>query len=141
MDGDGMMTRLFWIAPLAALALTGCKDYGESRTPVIKAPAAKVVGEPENCISLGSMQSSNVHDDYTIDFRVGSKTYRNTLPYQCHSLGFEKAFSYATSLSQLCNTDIIYVLRTGAGRLERGAGCGLGMFVPIEYEKKDSQAD
>ena len=135
------MTRLFWIAPLAALALAGCSEYGEQRAPVLKAPAATVAGEAQNCISLGSLSSSTVHDDYTIDFKVGSKTYRNTLPYQCHSLGFEKAFSYETSMTQLCNTDIIYVLRTGGGRLERGAGCGLGMFVPIEYEKKDSQAD
>lgn len=119
-----------------ALALTACSAKMDKEAPISKAPAAKVVGQPRSCIPINHISNSRVFDDYTIDFKVGSQTYRNTLPQRCSSLGFEKAFTYKTSLSQLCNTDIIYVLRTIGGRPERGAGCGLGMFVPVEYEKQ-----
>lgn len=121
-------------APLALFALGGCQNDVD-RKPVIKAPAAKVVGPARDCIPIASLNSSRVHDDYTIDFKAGSQTYRNTLPNKCPSLGFEKAFTYATSLSQLCSTDIIYVLRQVGGRPERGPGCGLGRFVPVEIVK------
>jgi hypothetical protein len=36
----------------------------------------------------------------------------------------------------LCNVDIIYVLQRTGSMLQRGAGCGLGKFVPIELVKK-----
>ena len=124
------------IAPLALLALAGCQEGMNKHGRVSKAPAATVVGEAEDCISLGSMRQSNVGDNQTIDFEVGGKTYRNTLPYICPGLGFEEAFTYETSLSKLCSTDVIYVLRSAGGRLDRGAGCGLGQFVPIKYVRK-----
>lgn len=123
---------LLVIAPLALGALSACQSEMDRQRPLTKAPAATVVGPAEDCIPLASLSSSRVHDDYTIDFKVGSRTYRNTLPNKCPSLGFEKAFTYSTSLTRLCSTDIIYVLRQGAGQLDRGAGCGLGRFVPVE---------
>ena len=65
------------------------------------------------------------------DFYMNGKTvYRNKLPNSCSSLGFERAFSYKTSLSQLCSTDIITVFRQGEPRFP-GASCGLGEFQPI----------
>ena len=66
---------------------------------------------------------------------AGGKVYRNTLPLTCPRLGFQEAFTYSTSISQLCNTEIIYVLENLGGELRRGAGCGLGKFVPVEYVK------
>jgi hypothetical protein len=103
-----------------------------------KAPAAKIVGEPVNCVTLSNIRSSKVHDDYTIDFKMnGGKTYRNTLPNRCSGLGFQEAFSYKTSLSQLCNVDIITVLYSTGGQLDRGASCGLGKFQPIELVQDD----
>lgn len=126
------------IAPLVILALAGCQNEMDEQQPLTKAPVAKVVGPAEDCVSIASLSSSRVHDDYTIDFKVGSRTYRNTLPHKCPGLGFEKAFSYGTSLSQLCSTDIIYVLRQTGGVPDRGAGCGLGRFVPVEIVKDDT---
>ena len=61
-----------------------------------------------------------------------SAEWRNTLPQRCSGLKFDDAFTYATSLSQLCSTDIIYPLQRTGGSLQRGAGCGLGQFVPVE---------
>jgi hypothetical protein len=123
--------------PLVVLALTGCQQSTESAPKPSKAPAARVVGEGISCIPIVQIRSSRVHDDRTIDFDLGGgKVYRNTLPHSCPGLGFEEAFTYETSLSQLCSTDIIYVLQRLGGSLQRGAGCGLGQFVPVELEKK-----
>lgn len=130
------MTKIaFLIAPLALLALSGCNEEHPGSNAVSKAPAAKVVGPAEDCLSITAINGTTVHDDYTIDFKAGSRTYRNTLPYSCPGLGFEKAFAYETSLSRLCSTDIIHVLRSTGGTPDRGASCGLGQFVPVELVK------
>ncbi|MGE3744103.1 MAG: hypothetical protein AB7G25_00060 [Sphingomonadaceae bacterium] len=97
--------------------------------------AAKPSGKPESCISIPQIRESRVRDDQTIDFYMrGGKVYRSTLPHSCPSLGFEKRFSYKTSLSQLCSTDIITVL-TGPG-ITAGASCGLGPFQPVTSAPK-----
>ncbi|OHC99573.1 MAG: hypothetical protein A2095_01750 [Sphingomonadales bacterium GWF1_63_6] len=94
-------------------------------------------GEAVNCIPIQLIRSTNVRDDRTIDFVTnGRKIYRNILPNSCPSLGFEKRFSYRTSISQLCSVDIITVLwNTGPG-LQPGASCGLGKFQPMEKATK-----
>ncbi|MET0250005.1 MAG: hypothetical protein ABW164_09790 [Sphingobium sp.] len=94
-------------------------------------------GKPVDCIQINRIRSSQVRDDRTIDFVIGgSKIYRNILPNSCPSLGFERRFAYATSLSQLCSVDIITVLYQGGGPgLTRGASCGLGKFQPMEKTK------
>ncbi|TVV74997.1 hypothetical protein [Sphingomonas solaris] len=118
-------------ALLAALA-TAPADAGRKRddlsdlTPI---PGAK----PESCIPLAGLRESRVRNDSTIDFYgSGKRIWRSTLPYSCPQLGFERAFSYATSLSQLCSSDIITVLNRAGGGLVRGAGCGLGPFQPMQ---------
>jgi hypothetical protein len=132
-----MFKSILPLAALAALALTGCKEEAQSTPKPSKAPAAKVVGEAVSCIPIVQIRSSRVHDDSTIDFEMGGgKVYRNSLPNSCPSLGFEEAFTYETSLSQLCSTDIIYPLQRYGNDVRRGAGCGLGQFVPVELEKK-----
>lgn len=75
-----------------------------------------------------------MRSDQIIDFEMqGSDVYRATLPSRCPGLGFERAFTYETSIDQLCGADIIYVLMNVGGVPQRGAGCGLGSFVPVEY--------
>ncbi|MDG2512764.1 hypothetical protein P7B04_08660 [Sphingobium yanoikuyae] len=89
-------------------------------------------GNPVDCISISQIRSSSVRDDRTIDFEVsGKKIYRNTLPNSCPSLGFERRFSYRTSISQLCSVDIITVLFNAGPGLQPGASCGLGKFQPM----------
>jgi hypothetical protein len=99
-------------------------------------PLPKVIGPDVNCLPLSSIRETRVVDDKTIDFvMLDGKWYRNRLVYSCPQLGFERAFSYKTSISQLCSVDIITVLQQ-AGGLQRGASCGLGKFTPIEpFEK------
>lgn len=95
------------------------------------------VGEPKTCIRRSQIRSTNVISDSIIDFKMrGGDIYRNTLPNKCGGLAFEEAFSYRTTVNQLCNVDIIRVLdQTGGGIQERNA-CGLGKFQKIEKTKK-----
>jgi hypothetical protein len=130
-----MLSKTLVLAPVALLSLAGCTAEMKPETRVSRAPAAHVVGDSIDCIPITSMRESKVHDDYTIDFTVGSRTYRNNLPHRCGGLGTAQAFTYETSLTRLCSTDIIYVLRNIGGSYERGAGCGLGQFVPMELIK------
>jgi len=100
------------------------------RPATVDAPAVRVVGAAESCITTSQIRNTKVHDDYTIDFEMnGGRTYRNTLPGRCGSLGFEERFAYQTTVGRLCNTDTITVLDS-SGR--SGITCGLGEFVPVE---------
>lgn len=131
------MLRSILTASLPLLAL-GCAPVETDDEFVSDGPPVRVVGEAQSCISLSQIRNSRVRDDRTIDFEMnGNRVYRNTLPNTCPRLGFEEAFTYETSLTQLCSTDIIYVLENFGGDLRRGAGCGLGEFIPVEYVDQD----
>lgn len=125
------MRKASVILGFAALASSGLTvAYARDKAP---APEVRAVGAPKNCVSLTQIRSTKIIDNSTIDFRMaGGKTYRNTLPGNCPGLKSEDRFSYRTSLSQLCNVDIIRVLNDFGGRLQEGAGCGLGKFQQIE---------
>lgn len=124
---------LLTLLPLAAAA---CAPYDrDARYDASNVPPARVVGDPVSCIQLHQANDSRVRDDRTIDFMRNSREgWRNVLPNSCPGLASQNAFTYETSLSQLCSTDIIYVLET-AGGLRRGVGCGLGQFVPIVLDR------
>ena len=98
-------------------------------------PEATPTGPAVSCIPLTQIRETRVRDDRTIDFIMTGRdrAYRNTLPQSCPELGFEERFGYETSLSQLCSTDIITVLRQAP--LMRGASCGLGRFQPVEIAR------
>ncbi len=121
--------RLALVLSTACAALPACAKTAPD--PYI------ATGKPVDCIPLSSIRNSNVRDDRTIDFEVSNrKIYRNTLPQSCPSLGFEKRFSYRTSLSQLCSVDIITVLTNNGPGLQPGASCGLGKFQPMQKTGK-----
>ena len=50
-------------------------------------------------------------------------------------LGFEQAFSYRTSITQLCSVDIITVIDRGAPGIA-GPSCGLGQFQEVTGLKR-----
>lgn len=123
--------------PAALLAILACgaaaQAYAADRVARHQAEidAAHPEGKAESCIPLRSIRETRVLSDSVIDFHMnGRKVYRNTLPNSCPALGFEESFAYETSLSQLCSTDIITVLRHESP-LARGASCGLGQFQPV----------
>jgi hypothetical protein len=132
-----MPARLALVAALP-LMLVGCAA-GQQDSPDRNArvPAAKVVGEAESCIPRSQIRQSVVRSDQIVDFEMrNSKIYRVTMPTRCPSLGFERAFAFETSIDQMCGADIIYVLTNVGGVPQRGAGCGLAPFVPVEYVKE-----
>lgn len=97
-------------------------------------------GDPVQCLQISQIRNTRVIDDQTVDFILRNGTVmRNTLPNRCPGLGFERAFSYRTSIPQLCNVDIITVFVQGAGP-QIGASCGLGMFVPVKPAPADKAA-
>ena len=132
------MKRISLVLGCAVLALAGCApvagggDDGHGKN----VPAARPNGKALNCIPITGIQESRVQDDWTIDFHDhGRQWYRVTLPQRCNGLGTYRAFKYETSLSELCNTDIITVMEFGGpGGGPRGS-CGMGMFQPVEIGK------
>jgi hypothetical protein len=105
-------------AVTAALMLTACQQPVES-APQSKAPAIEALGPAVSCIQTSRIRDTEVHDDQTIDFNMlGGGTFRNTLPNRCPSLGF--------------SVDVIAVLYSDG---QRGAGCGLGPFLPVKINK------
>jgi len=124
-------TTLFFA--VFACGLASCTATPPAKPPVAVAAtvAPKTVSAaPRSCVQLNRIREARVVDDRTIDFYLSNReVLRNTLPNSCPQLGFERAFSYSTSLSQLCSVDIITVIVQGGGP-RRGASCGLGAFVP-----------
>jgi hypothetical protein len=120
-------------AALFALQAMAFAQTQPTKPKKSRVPAAEVVGEPISCINLSQIRNSEVRDGRTIDFiMAGGKVYRNELPQQCGGLGFDRTFTYSTSLTQLCNVDIITVLQNVGGDFNRGASCGLGQFTPVK---------
>lgn len=98
--------------------------------PPATSPA--VSGPPQSCVLIQNIRETRVVDDATIDFVMrNGEVLRNTLPNRCPQLGFQRAFSYRTSINQLCSVDIITVIQQVGGGLQRGPSCGLGKFTPI----------
>lgn len=114
---------------LASLAFLAAAAPAADRVPM-----ATLAGEARNCIPIVGIGQSLVRSDSIIDFVMRDrKTYRVTLPNGCPGLGFERRFSYATSLSQLCAQDVITVFSTAP--VQRGASCGLAPFQPVTLAK------
>ena len=130
------MSRSFPVLPIVAMALplAACQQPVDS-APQSRAPAIEALGPAVRCIQTSRINDTRVHDDQTIDFHLlGGDVYRNTLPNRCPSLGFEERFAYSTSIGQLCSVDVITELYSDG---TRGAGCGLGEFLPVRINKRD----
>lgn len=117
------------------LAIIACAPVEDEEPYVSKAPAARQIGEAQRCLNPSLITRSTVYDDRTIDFKVGSKTFRNTLPSRCSRLGYNDAFSYDVRGGSLCSGDTIYVVENIGGMPQRTTPCGLGEFVPVEIVK------
>jgi hypothetical protein len=130
---------------LSTIALSACMATPAQQAPTERNEAAadlaadgqsfgdgaRVTGPARSCIPLAPIRNTRVLSDRVIDFETrGREAYRVVLPQGCPQLGFEQRFSYATSLSQICQQDIITVLQ-GPG-VTLGASCGLAPFQPIE---------
>jgi hypothetical protein len=91
---------------------------------------------PVDCISVSSIDRTDVIDDRTILFFMrGRKIYRNYLPRRCPGLERHDRFAYQTTSNRLCDIDTITVLEQWGARLQPGFVCPLGAFHPIPLEE------
>lgn len=128
---------------LAALLIFGCSpadpaaQNARAARDAARTPAVTVLGPGQNCIAQSQVRRSVVRTDSVIDFEMRSGTvYRSTLPNRCPGLTIDRSITWENSIDQLCRQQIVYALQNIAGTLQRGAGCGLGEFVPVEYVKR-----
>lgn len=133
-----LLAKLAAVAALPALGACAAQG-GMDGEPDIRAPLAVATGEPQSCLPLGNVRRQIVHDDYTIDFKVGKQLFRNTLPHRCPRLGFEKAIVMETYDGRICSPQIFYVMQDYGRGIERGPACALGEFVPIELADEDTR--
>jgi hypothetical protein len=69
---------------------------------------------------------------------IDRRMYLNTLPHGCPGMHPYDTYMFSTSLSQLCNLDIITILNLAGFGYLRGPSCGLGMFEPVTQEEVDA---
>lgn len=135
------MNRILKIGLVLLLAGVGLRALAEEEAPdnspldELLAPMGGLKVDPERCLSLIRIDRTEIVNEQTILFYMkGDAVYVNYLPRRCPGLGRNKAFSYKTSLSQLCHVDFISVLDNFGGTYRRGVSCGLGQFYPIGPE-------
>lgn len=123
--------------PLIASACAPTDPAARAAADAARTPAVTVLGAGQTCINRDQVRATVVRSDRVIDFEMnGGKVYRNTLSNRCPGLGWDRAITYETSINQLCKPQIIYSLTNIGGVPQRGAGCSLGEFVPVEYVKE-----
>jgi len=97
---------------------------------------ANLFGESRKCVNVRRISRTDVLDDRSILFYMyGSEILLNKLPHRCSGLRMADAFSYDVRTSQLCDIDMIRVVRTFGGGLSPGIGCPLGKFQQVSEEQ------
>ncbi|RDS76389.1 hypothetical protein DL238_01360 [Alteriqipengyuania lutimaris] len=133
------VAALFGLMPLASCAPVG--ETGPTYAQANEDTNIRVTGEAVSCLSASRIRSSRVIGDGVIDFHVtGGDTYRNHLRSDCPALRRNDAITYEVRGGELCRGEIVYAVDNYGGQLERGPGCGLGEFTPIEYVDSVSDA-
>jgi hypothetical protein len=91
--------------------------------------------ETRNCVDLMRIDHTEVVDDDTVLFYMrNGRVFRNELRHSCPTLGFEERFMYRTTLTLLCDIDVITVLQDVGFGFMPTASCGLGKFEPIDEQ-------
>ncbi|RNL67781.1 DUF6491 family protein [Zhongshania marina] len=124
---------------LISLALSLCFTALSHADETPENPYRQLVsGEPERCVNLRRIERMDVVDKRSILFYMnGKEIYLNDLPHSCNGLSRHRTVMYRTSLSELCNVDVITVLNSVGSGFLPGASCGLGHFYPISKENAE----
>ncbi|WP_241241793.1 hypothetical protein [Sphingobium algorifonticola] len=108
------------------------REVGEAK--LAKAIAGREAGEPVSCINFRDIRSSRIISGTAIIYEGNNGVlYVNRPASGAAFLRTGDALITVTSLSQLCNVDIVRLFDTGS-RFERGS-IGLGQFVPYPRAK------
>ena len=85
------------------------------------------------CVDLRQIDHTVVVDDQNILFYMrDGGIYLNTLKHRAPGLDKNQPFMYRTSMSRICNGDIITVLERWGFGLTQGAASALGKFMPTD---------
>ncbi|MDG1400292.1 MAG: hypothetical protein P8K76_01695 [Candidatus Binatia bacterium] len=101
---------------LASMVLLGCAGAR---------PAARETLPPDTreCLLLAQIHSTRAIGNREIVFRLyGGEEWTNQLPAACVGLGFNRGFTYDTSIHRLCRGQFIQTLEPGRST------CILGLF-------------
>lgn len=127
-----MLDKHYYVPALACCVLALAPADATSADDAAEGPA-------EQCVDMRRISSTEIIDDQNILFHMrGGVIYRNKLSHSCPGLAREQTFMYRTSLSQLCNVDIITVLDNHGFGFTPGPSCGLGKFYPITKDEAEA---
>ena len=95
--------------------------------------AGQSVGPPKDCLTTRDIDRTKVVSDRVVDFMMKNHdVYRSTLAISCANLRAYGRFTYRTTVSRLCSSDVITVVDT-SGHI--GTTCGLGPFQRIDVPR------
>lgn len=116
------------LASSAAQAMPRQADIERGEAKLAKALEGRVAGKPVDCISLRSVQSSEVIDGTAILYRVGSRVYVNRPRAGQESLDDDDILVTKTYSTQLCSIDTVQLIDRFSHIYE--GFVSLGEFVP-----------
>lgn len=128
-----LIPALLAAVALAAAPAANAREKLEPEAKLAKLLEGRVAGEPQNCLPLTSITSSQVIDKTAIVYRVGSTLWVNRPRGGADSLDDDDILVTKTSGSQLCSIDAVQ-LRDRSSHMYSGF-VSLGEFVPYRRAK------
>ena len=133
-----LITILLAAAVAASPAALAAKEKLTPEEELAKLLEGRVAGEPQNCISLTTTQSSQVIDKTAIVYDAGSTLYVQKPRVGAESLDNDDVLVTRLTSSQLCSIDTVHLVdRTS--HFQRGF-VGLDKFVPYTKPPKVAAA-
>lgn len=131
-----LIPTLFIAAALAAVpAASSAREKLAPEDQLAKLLEGRVAGEPQNCLPLTSLGSSQVIDKTAIVYRSGGTLWVNRPDGGAQSLDDDDILVLKTTGSQLCSIDTIE-LRDRSSHMYSGF-VSLGKFVPYRRAKAE----
>jgi len=117
-----------------ALALCACGATDHQPRSAHSVPPGGALPAARPCVSIARIERSEIVDNQTIRLHLTDGTIiRSRLPSPCFGLKMQGGFAFRTSTDQLCELDVIHVLRPSGG------ACALGTF-DLEHLAPDAEA-
>lgn len=130
-----LIPALIVAAAVAAAPAASAREKLAPEDQLTKLIGNRVAGEPQNCISLSSITSSQVIDKTAIVYRVGSTLWVNRPRSGASSLDDDDILVTNTIGSQLCSIDPVQ-LHDRTSHMYSGF-VSLGEFVPYRRPKAE----
>ncbi|MBB6426117.1 hypothetical protein [Sphingopyxis sp. JAI128] len=130
-----LIPALIAAAAVAAAPAAIAREKLEPEAQLAKLLEGRVAGEPQKCISLSSINSSQIIDKTAIVYKIGSTYWVNRPQGGAQSLDDDDILVTKTIGSELCSIDTVE-LRDRSSRMYNGF-VSLGEFVPYRRAKAE----